>query len=261
MAEDEAVNPQPGSPTGSARPEDNSIGRLLTLSDGVFAIAMTLLALDLKVPDLGSNATDAQLRHALAQNTATYWSFLLTFYVIAVYWGEHRRLMRSVVATHPTLIRDTIFLLLIVAAMPFPASLLGRYGGTPFALSLYGAANALATIAVMALGHDVSLRHLADRNAPMPKDNLRHWGNWLSLAVFLLCIPAGYLFGSNGPFVLVLLVIPSRLGMLTKLAHSDRFSALWTRIRGLAGLKRRVEAAEPVGVHPADRRDPGACYL
>jgi uncharacterized membrane protein len=45
--------------------EDNSLGRLLALSDGVFAIAMTLLALDLRVPDLGDPATDAQLRHAV----------------------------------------------------------------------------------------------------------------------------------------------------------------------------------------------------
>jgi uncharacterized membrane protein len=258
MAEEEAPYRQLDSPGGSAKPEDNSLGRLLTLSDGVFAIAMTLLALDLKVPDLVGHVSDAELRHALAQHASSYWSYLLSFYVIASYWGAHRRLLRSVVVVHATLIRDTVFLLLIVAAMPFPASLLGQYGGTPFALALYGAANALATIAVIALGHDVRLRHLADKNAPMPKDHLRYWDNWLSLAVFLLCIPAGYLFGSNGPFVLVLLVIPSRLGMLTKLAHSDRFSALWTRIRGLAGLKRRVEAAEPVGVHPADRRDPGA---
>jgi uncharacterized membrane protein len=229
VAEDEAVNPQPGSPTGSARPEDNSIGRLLTLSDGVFAIAMTLLALDLKVPDLGSNATDAQLRHALAQNTATYWSFLLTFYVIAVYWGEHRRLMRSVVATHPTLIRDTIFLLLIVAAMPFPASLLGRYGGTPFALSLYGAANALATIATMVLAHDVRVHSLAGRDTDPSRGNSRQWQNWLNLAVFLLCIPAGYVVGDNGPFVLVLLVVPNRPPMLNKLAHRAGLNTLWAR--------------------------------
>jgi uncharacterized membrane protein len=63
---------RPGLPAG------NSIGRLLTLSDGIFAISMTLLALDLQVPDLGGHATDAALRHALAAKSDSYWSFLLT---------------------------------------------------------------------------------------------------------------------------------------------------------------------------------------
>jgi hypothetical protein len=107
-----------------APPADNSLGRLLTLSDGIFAISMTLLALSLQVPNLGGNPSDASLRHALAANADSYWSFLLTFYVVANYWKRHRRLMRSVVTTHPALIRDTLALLLFVAAMPFPASLL-----------------------------------------------------------------------------------------------------------------------------------------
>jgi uncharacterized membrane protein len=56
--------------------EDNSLGRLLALSAGIFAIAMILLALDLRVPDL-DDPTDAALRHALAHNSANYLSFLL----------------------------------------------------------------------------------------------------------------------------------------------------------------------------------------
>lgn len=216
---------------GLTKPEDNSLGRLLTLSDGVFAIAMTLLALDLKVPDLGSHVSDAQLRHALAHNTASYGSYLLTFYIIATYWGRHRRLVRSVVTTHPTLIRDTLFLLLIVAAMPFPASLLGRYGRTPFALALYGAANALATLALMALGRDVRRYDLADHAANAPTAYSRHWQSWLTLPTFLLCIPAGYLLGHNGQYVLLLVVVPSRLAMLNKVAHRFHLNTLWDRFK------------------------------
>ena len=136
-------------------PADNSIGRLLTLSDGIFAISMTLLALNLQVPDLGAHPSDASLRHALAAKSDSYWSFLLTFYVVAGYWRQHRRLMRSVVQTHPALIRDTLALLLLVAAMPFPASLLGRYGSEPIALATYGAVNALATLSLIVMSADV----------------------------------------------------------------------------------------------------------
>ena len=219
VAEDDESDRPPGAPAIAHKAEDNSLGRLLALSDGVFAIAMTLLALDLKPPaGLGDHVTSQQLMHALAQNTDSYWSFLLSFYVIAIYWGGHRRLMRSVVVFNPNLVRDTVFLLLIVAVMPFPTSLLSQYGGTPFALALYGAFNALATLALIALAYDVRRADRAAHSAETPADDVAAWEGWLNLVVFLLCIPAAYLFGSNGPYVLLLLVLTNRLPLLKRLA-------------------------------------------
>ena len=224
MAEDDESDRRPGASAITHEARDNSLGRLLALSDGVFAIAMTLLALDLRPPTLGDHVTSQQLMHALAQHTDSYWSFLLSFYVIAIYWGGHRRLMRSVVVFNPNLVRDTIFLLLIVAALPFPTSVLGQYGGTGFALALYGAFNALATLALIALTYDVRRADRVARNAETPADELAAWEGWLNLVVFLLCIPAGYLFGSNGPFVLLLLVLTNRLPLLKRLALRYRIS-------------------------------------
>jgi uncharacterized membrane protein len=228
VAEDDESDRRPETAAISHRTEDNSLGRLLALSDGVFAIAMTLLALDLKVPPgLGAHPTSQQMIHALGQNTDSYWSFILSFYIIAIYWGAHRRLMRSVTAFTPNLVRDTVFLLLIVAALPFPTSLLGKYGGTPFVLALYGAISALAQLALIALSHDVRRSDPAGRGAETPADQVARWEGWLTLIVFLLCIPAGYLFGSNGPYVLLLLVFTNRLPLLLSLPH-----------RFLSGLRR-----------------------
>jgi uncharacterized membrane protein len=201
----------------STRTEDNSLGRLLTLSDGVFAIAMTLLTLDLKVPDLGAHPGDAALRHALAHNASAYLSFLVSFYVIASYWKRHRRLMRAVVASHARLVRDTIFLLLIVAAMPFLTSLLSQYGGTPISLALYGAFNAVAILTLMQIRRDVRHFDLMDHHADDTDDAATRWGSWRSLVVFLLCIPAGYVFGRNGPWVLAVLAVPMHVPLLAKL--------------------------------------------
>jgi len=203
----------------SQRTEDNSLGRLLTLSDGVFAIAMTLLALDLQVPSLKGHVTSQELVHALAQHTDSYWSFLLSFYIISVYWGGHRRLMRSVGVFNHTLVRDTVFLLLIVAALPFPTSVLGQYGGTGFAVALYGAFNALATLALILLRHDVRRCDPAARHAETPADQLAARTGWANLAVYLLCIPAGYLLGSNAPYVFLLLILTNQIPVLRRLAH------------------------------------------
>lgn len=196
--------------------EDNSLGRLLTLSDGIFAIAMTLLALDLTVPDnVGSKPGQTSLPHALAMNSSNYLSFLLSFYVVTNYWLRHRQLMRSVVIIHPALIRHTLFLLVIVAAMPFPTSLLGRYGSQPIALAIYGAVNALAVITLMLLSRDIAQLHLGDDRAEV---YVRRWQSWLSLGVFVLCIPAGYVLGNHGPYVLILLAVPNRVVWLLRLA-------------------------------------------
>jgi uncharacterized membrane protein len=220
VAEEDDEDHQPDAAGLSRQTDDNSLGRLLTLSDGVFAIAMTLLALNLKVPPgLSGHVTSQQLMQALGQQTDSYWSFILSFYVIALYWGGHRRLMRTVRVFNANLVRDTVFLLLIVAALPFPTSLLGNFGGTPFALALYGAFNALATLALILLAYDVRRCDPAARAAATAGDHTARLESWLNLAVFLLCIPAGYLFGGNGPYVLLLLILTNRLPMLKTLAH------------------------------------------
>jgi uncharacterized membrane protein len=206
---DAAAIPQPAG--------DNSLGRLLTLSDGVFAIAMTLLALDLKVPHLTGNVTSRELMHALALQGDSYWSFVLSFYVIAIYWGGHRRLMRSVSVFNANLVRDTAFLLIIVAALPFPTSVLGQYGDG-FALALYGIFNALATLALILLSYDVRRCDPTQRHPDTTADDMARWTSWLNLVVFLLCIPAGYLFGGKGPYVLLLLILTNRLPALRNLA-------------------------------------------
>lgn len=199
--------------------EDNSLGRLLALCDGVFAIAMTLLALDLRVPDLGGNPSDSALRHALWDNRASYLSFLISFYVVAGYWSEHRTAMRSVTRSHPRLSRHTIPLLLLVAALPFPAALLGEYGSVPFALAMYGTVNAVIVLLLARLRHDVRALGVA----PAGNGPAQIWDTWGDLGVFLLCIPGAYLLDDKGPYLLLLLIVSGRgTRRLSGLTHRNR---------------------------------------
>lgn len=210
---------------------DNSLGRLLSLSDGVFAIAMTLLALDLVVPASTAHVDDRTLRHILVENIPSYLSFLLSFYVVATYWARHRQVMKSVVTAHPKINRDTLVLLLLIAAMPFPASLLGQYASDGTSLAIYGLFNLLATLAIIQLTRDVqNLRLTGNRSDEVATSNqrLENWGN---AVVFLLCVPAGYLFGGKGSLVLILLLVagygPSlrRRFIRVRQARADRIAA------------------------------------
>jgi len=111
-------------------------GRVFALSDGVFAIASTLLALDLRVPD-GLDA--AALVSALADLSPALRGYAISYLVIGLLWlGHHsvfrlfRRVTRSVAALN-------ILLLGFVALLPFPSSVLTRYGDQPVAVMLYAA--------------------------------------------------------------------------------------------------------------------------
>ena len=189
---------------------DNSLGRLLALSDGVFAIAMTLLALDLRLPGLGAHPSDAQLRHALADDWRGYLAFVISFYVVANYWGVHRRAMRAVTTVDARLISHTLPLLLFVAALPFPASVLATHGDLPTALAFYSAFNVVANLALMRLLTDVQTRPL-DAAATEKRERL-----WANIAVLLLCIPGAFVLAGNGPWLLLLLIVSGRVPRLRR---------------------------------------------
>jgi uncharacterized membrane protein len=193
-----AEGDEPGEPAS-----DNSLGRLLALSDGVFAIAMTLLALDLRLPDLGAHASDAQLRHALSDDWRGYLAFVISFYVVANYWGVHRRAMRAVTTVDARLVGHTLPLLLFVAALPFPASVLATYGDLPTALAFYSAFNVVANLALVRLLRDV--QSASDAAAIEQRERL-----WANILVLLLCIPGAFLLEGNGPWLLLLLIVSGR---------------------------------------------------
>jgi uncharacterized membrane protein len=184
---------------------DNSPGRLLALSDGVFAIAMTLLALDLRLADLGTDPSDAQLRHALGDGWRGYLAFVISFYVAASYWGVHRRAMRAVKTIDARLISHTLPLLLLVAALPFPASVLATHGDLPTGLAFYSAFNVVANLVLVRLLTDVQTGPL---DAADIEQRERLWANIL---VLLLCIPGAFALQGNGPWLLLLLTISGRV--------------------------------------------------
>lgn len=114
----------------------NDPSRVLTLSDGVFAIILTLLVLEIHVPDLTRGQT---LVDALEELRPSFVAFLLSFMVVAIAWAGHRDLFSVVRRTDRTLVWLNLLYLLPVSVIPFGASLLAQYDRDPVALRLYGA--------------------------------------------------------------------------------------------------------------------------
>ncbi len=138
-----------------ARPRDDlpSVARLLTLSDNVVAIALTLLVFQLKVPaaaQVADPGSAADLAAQLAREADQLISYLIAFYVIAQFWLAHHRTFRRAVGHHEGLAWWNFAFLFTITAMPFTSSLLGNYGGNPLAVDIFAVNILLASLATQA---------------------------------------------------------------------------------------------------------------
>jgi uncharacterized membrane protein len=140
------------------------IDRLLALTDGVVAIALTLLVLQLQVPVstvLKHNPDSAgHLWHALGVDGDELTSYLVSFLVIAQFWLVHHRILRSMRGHSEGLAWRNFGFLLTLTLMPFTSDLIGRYGSNPVAITLFGinlVALSLSTqwIFLYAAGHNL----------------------------------------------------------------------------------------------------------
>jgi len=102
----------------------NEKARLEAFTDGVLAIAITLLTLDLKVPPHGSGRP---LSQALLHEWPSYLAYLVSFLVVGIIWVNHHAMFQLVRQVDRKLLFLNLVLLLVVAAIPFPTALLAEY--------------------------------------------------------------------------------------------------------------------------------------
>jgi uncharacterized membrane protein len=111
--------------------------RIVFFSDAVMAIAITLLVIDLRVPEVDANLAASQLPDRLLALLPNFTSFLISFLVIGVYWNSHHRYFLLIKRFDRKLIILNLFFLLFIALMPFVSGLLGRYSNLPLGVVPY----------------------------------------------------------------------------------------------------------------------------
>ncbi len=137
---------------GVVRERGLDVDRLVFFSDAVFAIAMTVLVLSVRVPSVPGS----QLGHALRQLVPSIWSYFLSFAVIGVFWLAHHRAFHFVREIDARTLQLNLALLALVAILPFPTDVLGRYGNRPLGTMVYAAAVAAAGGALTLLWWHIS---------------------------------------------------------------------------------------------------------
>lgn len=141
----------------------SSTGRVEAFSDGVMAIAITLLVLDLRVPSSAEVDAAHGLLNALGERWTSYVAYLAAFLTIGIIWLNHAALVDSIARFDRRLHWLNLMLLLGVATIPFPTALMAEYverGGAEAstAAALYG-----LLALVLAFPWTLMWRHLRDR--------------------------------------------------------------------------------------------------
>ncbi len=101
--------------------------RIEALTDGIFAIAMTLLVLTLDLPEVGKELTRVGLNNLLIAQIDKFFNYALSFILLSIFWIVHHQQFHFIKRTDRGYLWINIFFLMFVALMPFSTSLVGDY--------------------------------------------------------------------------------------------------------------------------------------
>jgi uncharacterized membrane protein len=185
-----AALPQPGHAHDSA--EWLKMERLLLFTDAVFAIIVTLLALEIRLPDDAAIDSTQAVLHTLHQMQWKFGAYALSFAVIAMLWNVHLRRYRHVIAVNGKIVMGNMLQLMLVGLIPFVTSAIAR-GGNSMVVTLY-AAVILANVLVSWVTWLLAVRNPAMVRADLTRAMIRE-GNQratISALVFALSIAVAW---------------------------------------------------------------------
>jgi uncharacterized membrane protein len=195
-------------PTIRARHRDEAaieFGRIVAFSDGVFAIAITLLVLAFDIPE-----TSRDLGESLWRERHDLFAYALSFAVLGKLWLAHHRFFSSVARFDNTLMGLNLLYLAWVAVVPFTSEVLGDYSGERDAVILYA-----ISIAGVSLTFSIQIVYVYRRKLvhewALPLEH-RYAGppNWIVGAVFLLSVPVALLSASAAELMWLLVFFAGR---------------------------------------------------
>jgi uncharacterized membrane protein len=198
---------------------DRAVARIEAFSDGVFAIAITLLVLQLVVP--GPRVPEADLPRALHQQIPKFLSFGLSFWVIGRYWVAHHGMFAYIARHDSTFLFLNLLLLFVVVFLPYPTALLGEHGDKLVPVLFYASTITAVSLASALLWWYASHGHrLIHRDIDPGFIRLVQLRALSAGVVFLLSIPLA-IWNLNAAFVAWAAFFPLiRLGLRRRAART-----------------------------------------
>ena len=181
-------------------------GRLEAFSDGVFAIIITIMVLELKVPH-------EPTLHALLELGPIFISYVLSFLFVAVYWANHHHLLQAVKTINTRIIWANMGLLFSLSLVPFCTAWVGETGFGELPMALYCVDVLLAALTAWILGVSVIATpgHSEEIMKSLMKQKIK---TNLSMVLNLVSIPLAFYYPYLSCFltfvVMAMWVVPSR---------------------------------------------------
>jgi uncharacterized membrane protein len=167
---------------------ENPNARLLALADGVIAVAITLLVLDIRLPDGFGEYSDTELWAALGALWPRFLAYLLSFYVIANFWMSHRSKFNHIIKTDGRLMWINMLFLLTVGLVPFTTNLIAESGGT-LATMIYAGSMVVSGLSLAGIWQYAAANKLIDPKVT-PEERREHLQATLMTAlIFGISIP------------------------------------------------------------------------
>src|ERR1700712_4358993 len=158
-----------------------STNRLEAFSDGVFAIAITLLVLELKVPEPGSG----ELGHELLAHWPSYAAYVITFITIGIIWINHHAAFSRLRSVDHSILMLNLLLLLTVSVLPFTTALMAAYlkegEGERLAAGIYGASLLVMGGAFVLTNRQILLKRARLLKEPIPPERARRLFHYAAL--------------------------------------------------------------------------------
>jgi uncharacterized membrane protein len=181
--------------------------RVLAFSDGLFAIAMTLLVVGIGLPTVSDADSVGALWEALGDQQEDVVSFFISFAVIGRYWVAHHQFFARLSECDGGLVTINLVYLAFVAFLPFPTDLLGNYFENPLSVAIYA-----VNVAAISGLEVVLFRHAHERGLMRERlpDEVYRWGVIASLSpvlFFLISVPVAFV-GTGWAVACWLLAIP-----------------------------------------------------
>jgi uncharacterized membrane protein len=209
------------------------MSRLISISDGVFAFALTFLVINLVLPTPGRSAAGSLFDY-LSEDGPAIGAYALSFFIIASWWGAHHRLFSPIVRYDGILVRLNTMFLLIIAITPFLVGILYSFGppaglgpataSARLAVIIYGGVQAIAGLILLAIWRHSTRNHrLVRATLPSLWIQSTERNQIANVAVFAVSIPVALV----APFISILMWVLVIVGLRYSLGLRRPKSSSW----------------------------------
>src|SRR6266581_5085366 len=176
--------------------------RVEAFSDGVIAIIITIMVLELKPPHTPDFTS-------LARIWPTFFAYVLSFLIIAIYWVNHHHLIHLVTRVDSVILWANINLLFWISLIPWVTVYLGDNHALPFPVALYAAVSTAGAVSFFLLRGSIARHHhepgLKTLNKKMARKNL------IAILIYIAAIAAAFIYT---PLALVMIALPATMYFL-----------------------------------------------